>query len=149
GAPNYDPEHKIIRAPHNGSAGPRWGFSDQTEPSYGWSMGMRVYGLPFTDVPGIRHYDDLKDPALARRMDQVMQERMGQGDVAGSRIATSRIDNADLRSADAKYRECIVEYVDAWIERARANGGLLPDNVGLSGQVGETMNGKWYGGVYG
>ena len=30
-----------------------------------------------------------------------------------------------------------------------ANGGLLPDNVGLSGVVGEYLDGKWYGGLYG
>src|SRR5690606_2985812 len=48
-----------------------------------------------------------------------------------------------------KYRQWIVEYVDAWIERARANGGLLPDNVGPNGIVGELMGGKPYGGLYG
>jgi hypothetical protein len=148
-APNYDPEHRLIRAPHNGSRGPRWGFSDSEDPSYGWSSGMRVYGLPFTDVPGISHYDDLKDPVLARRMGETMQQRMGQGDVAGNLIVTSLVANAYLLTGEEKYRQWIVDYVDAWIERARANGGLLPDNVGLSGQVGETMDGKWYGGLYG
>jgi hypothetical protein len=147
-APNYDPEHKLIRAPHNGSAGPRWGFTDG-EPAYSWSAGMRVYGLPYIDVPGINHYDDLKDPALARRMGQVMQERMGQGDVAGNLLVSSLIANAFLLTGEAKYRRWIVEYMDAWIERAERNGGLLPDNVGLSGKVGEYMDGKWYGGLYG
>lgn len=148
-APNYDPDHKIIRAPHNGSRGPRWGFSDNAERSYGWSAGMRVYGLPFTDVPGVSHYDDLKDPEKARRMGQTMHERMGQGDVAGNLIVTSLVANAYLLTGEEKYRRWIVEYVDAWRERARANDGLLPDNVGLSGQVGEHMSGKWYGGLYG
>ena len=50
-APNYDPEHKLIRAAHNGSGGPRWGFSDQPDPSYNWGASMRVYGLPFNDLP--------------------------------------------------------------------------------------------------
>ncbi|MEZ4674014.1 MAG: hypothetical protein R2932_07185 [Caldilineaceae bacterium] len=148
-APNYDPVHKIIRAAHNGSGGPRWGFSDEAEPSYNWGPGMRVYGLPYHDFPDIQHYDDLQDPAKARRMGQAMHERMGQGDVAGNLIATSLVANAYLLTGQAKYRDWIVEYVDAWRERAQANGGLLPDNVGLSGQVGETMNGKWYGGLYG
>ncbi|MCB0183515.1 MAG: hypothetical protein KDE31_04585, partial [Caldilineaceae bacterium] len=92
---------------------------------------------------------DLQDPAKARRMGQAMHERMGQGDVAGNLIATSLVANAYLMTGAAKYRDWIVDYVDAWRERARANGGLLPDNVGLSGAVGETMNGKWYGGLYG
>jgi hypothetical protein len=147
-APNYDPVHRIIRAPHNGSGGPRWGVGDG-EPSYGWSQGMRVYGLPFTDLPGITHYDDLKDPAHARRMGQAMAERMGAGDVAGNLIVTSLLANAYLMTGEPKYRAWIIEYVDGWIGRAQQNGGLLPDNVGLNGQVGATLGGKWYGGLYG
>lgn len=148
-APNYDPVHKIIRAAHNGSGGPRWGFSNSSEPSYNWGPGMRVYGLPYHDFPEITHYDDLQDPAKARQMGQAMHERMGQGDVAGNLIVTSLAANAYLLTGDEKYRDWIVEYVNAWFERARENNGLLPDNVGLSGQVGEHINGKWYGGLYG
>jgi hypothetical protein len=147
-APNYDPQHNIIRASHNGSGGPRWGFSDG-DPSYGWSAGMRVYGLPYDDVEGVTHYDDLQEPEKARRMGVTMQERMGKGDVATNLLVTSLIANAYMMTQDDKYREWIVTYVNGWIERAQANGGLLPDNVGLNGQVGETMNGKWYGGLYG
>ncbi len=153
GAQNYDPDHRIIRAPHNGSGGPRWGFSDADPPSYNWGPGMRVYGLPFHDIEGINHYDDLNDPAKARAMGQAMHERMGQGDVAGNLIVTSLVANAFMMSdspADrTKYRDWIVAYVDGWMERAQENGGLLPDNVGLNGHVGETMDGKWYGGLYG
>ena len=79
-APNYDPERKLIRAAHNGSGGPRWGRGlEGKPPSYGWSAGMRPYGLPYEDVPGVNHYDDLKDPELARRMGEAMEERMGRG----------------------------------------------------------------------
>ena len=38
-APNYDSEHKLIRAPHNGSGGPRWGYSDSEQPAYGCERG--------------------------------------------------------------------------------------------------------------
>jgi len=148
-APNYDPVHKIIRAPHNGSAGPRWGLSDAPEPSYGYSPGMARYGLPYEDVPGITRYEDLKDPVLARRMGQVMHERMGRGDVAANLGVTSLVTNAYLLTGEEKYRAWVLEYVDAWRQRAAENGGLLPDNVGLSGRVGEYINGKWYGGLYG
>jgi hypothetical protein len=147
-APNYDPELKLIRAPHNGSAGPRWGFIDG-DPIYPWTAGMRRYGLPYQDVPGITCYDDLKDPVLARRMGEVMQERMGKGDVVANLGVTSLITNAYLLTGEEKYRRWVIEYVGAWIERAQQNGGLIPDNVGLSGQVGEYLNGKWYGGLYG
>ena len=148
-APNYDPEKRLIRAPHNGSAGPRWGFTDSAEPRYGWSAGMARYGLPFSDVPGITTYDALKDPGLARRMGAAMQERMGRGDVAANLAATGLLANAYLLSGDDKYRRWVTDYVDAWLERARANGGLPPDNVGLSGAVGEYTGGAWYGGLYG
>ena len=148
-APNYDAEHQIIRAAHNGSGGPRWGYGNSDQPAYRWAAGMRPYGLPFEDIPGINHYDDLKEPALARRMGQAMHERMGQGDVAGNLIVTSLVTNAYLLTGDERYRSWVLEYVDAWRERARANGDLLPDNVGLSGEVGEHMDGKWYGGLYG
>ncbi|MCP4165708.1 MAG: hypothetical protein GY759_07420 [Chloroflexi bacterium] len=145
---NYDPDHHIIRAPHNGSAGPRWGWADG-EPTYSWAEGMRIYGLPYEDVPGIGHYDDLKDPAMARRMGQVMDERMGSGDVATNLMVTSLITNAYLLTGHLKYRRWIEDYVAAWQGRARDNGGLLPDNVGLNGRVGEKLGGKWYGGLYG
>ena len=146
---NYDPRRKLVRAPHNGSGGPRWGHSDSPQPSYGWSAAMRPYGLPYTDVPGVEHYDDLKDPAAARRMGEAMQHRMGRGDVVGNLMVTSLIANAFLLTGEEKYRRWIVDYVDAWRERAAANGGLLPDNVGLSGEVGEYLDGRWYGGLYG
>ncbi len=147
-APNYDPERRLIRAPHNGSAGPRWGFADG-EPSYGWSASMARYGLPFEDVPGVTTYDDLRDRSLARRMGQAMQERHGRGDVVSNLLTTSLVTNAYLATGDSRYRDWVVAYVDAWVERAEQNGGLLPDNVGLSGQVGEYVGGKWYGGLYG
>ena len=110
---------------------------------------MAPYGLPYEDVPGVRTYEDLKDPILARRMGEAMQRRMGRGDVAANLGVTSLVANAGLLTGDDKYRRWVLEYVDAWIERARRNGGLLPDNVGLSGQVGEYMDGRWYGGLYG
>jgi len=146
-APNYDPAHRIITAPLNGSGGPHaWGGEN---PSYGYSPGMARYGLPYEDVPGVRTIEDLKDPGLARRMGQVMQERMSRGDVVGNLAATTLATNAFLMTAEDKYRRWALEYTDAWMARARANGGLLPDNVGLSGRVGEYINGKWYGGLYG
>jgi hypothetical protein len=148
GAPNFDSVHRIIRAPHNGSQGPRWGFFDG-EPSYGWSASMARYGLPFEDIPGIRSYDDLRDPDRARQMGQAMQSRHGRGDVVSNLLATSLVTNAYLASGDTRYREWVLDYVDAWVERARQNGGLIPDNVGLSGRVGEYLDGKWYGGLYG
>ncbi len=148
-APNYNPQKKIIRCAHNGSKGPRWLYEENEEVSYGYSPGMAVYGMPYHDIEGIDRIEDLKDPANARRMGQAMKERMSKGDVATNLHVCSLITNAFLLTQDEKYRDWLLEYIDAWIDRAEANGGLLPDNVGLDGEVGQYTNGKWYGSMYG
>ena len=51
--------------------------------------------------------------------------------------------NAFLLTGEEKYRDWVVEYTDAWVERAGQNDGLLPDNVGHSGKIGEYCDGKW------
>lgn len=147
-APNFDPEHKIIRCAHNGSKGPRWQDTD-TKPAYRYAPGMAVYGIPFHDIEGISSIEDLKDPALAERMGEAMRERMDKGDVATNLHVCSLITNAWLLTGDQKYADWLTEYVDGWIERAEANDGLLPDNVGLDGIVGQYTDGKWYGSRYG
>ena len=43
----------------------------------------------------------------------------------------------------------MIDYYAAWRRRTEENGGIMPDNIGLSGQVGECMDGKWWGGYYG
>jgi hypothetical protein len=149
---NYDPEHRILLAPHNGSGGARPGYFDGT-PIYPYTDIMAPYGLPYDDVEGITTFDDLKDEDTARRMGEVMQARMGKGDVVTNLFVTGLITNAYLMTPDderrARYRAWVQEYVNGWIERTQANGGLIPDNIGLNGQVGEYIDGKWYGGLYG
>src|SRR5437867_4939696 len=55
--------------------------------------------------------------------------------------------NAFALTGEAKYRDWLLGYVDAWLERTAANGGILPTNVGLDGTIGGACDGKWYGGV--
>lgn len=147
---NYDPAHKIIRAPHNGAGGPRWGFFDEGQPHlWRWSEWMTPYGLPFDDVEGLNTLDDLRDDAKALRMGEVLHARYGKGDTAANLGVVSLVANAYLLSGDAKYRQWIEDYVGVWLQRAEANDGLIPDNAGLNGSVGEHLDGKWYGGLYG
>jgi hypothetical protein len=49
----------------------------------------------------------------------------------------------------AQNRQWVLEYLAAWVERTAQNGGVTPDNIGLSGKIGEYNDGKWYGGYYG
>jgi len=79
-----------------------------------------------------------------------LQERLYRGgDVPSNHRGHQPCPHAFLFTGEAKYAEWIREYVGAWLERTRANGGITPDNVGLSGQVGEYFDGKWWGGLYG
>lgn len=148
GAASYDHSRNMIRAPHTGSRGPRWGYQDG-DPAVRWRPDMRRYGPPLHDVPGVRKYDDLRDAVLADRMGRAMAHRFGSGDVAVSMAATGLVLNAWLGTRDDRYAAWIVRYVDGWVERTAANGGLVPDNVGPSGVVGELHDGRWWGGLYG
>ena len=148
---NYDPQHKMVLSPHNGSKGAHFPSAESRETrSYSPVGGtMERYSLPFFDLPGIETVKDLADPAKARVMGQAMFDRQSRGDVASNLSITSLVTNAFLASGDEKYRDWVVEYTDAWIKRGKDNGGFVPDNVGLSGKVGEYCNGSWYGGLYG
>ncbi len=43
----------------------------------------------------------------------------------------------------------MLDYLQAWVDRRDANGGILPDNIGPGGEIGELNRGKWWGGYYG
>ena len=145
-AQNYDFDQRVIRAPHNGSKGPA---PREDGSSYGYSPDMAPYGLPYEDVEGVADMEDLKEPELARRMGAAMDERMSMGDVPANLGVVSLVTNAWLVTGDDKYREWVLDYVGAWVERAQQNEGLPPDTIGPNGEVGEYIDGKWYGGMYG
>ncbi|WP_406641684.1 hypothetical protein [Amycolatopsis sp. WGS_07] len=146
GGPNYSAEHRVIRAPHTGAAGPRWGFSDHEE-YFPWSEALRPYGLPL-DWLGSTEFDDLKDPEKARAYGREMWERMGRGDVVVNLAVTSLVTTAFLLTGEQRYADWVAEYVGVWRERL-AGREVLPDNAGLHGEVGEHLDGRWYGGHYG
>lgn len=143
---NYDPEHNIIRAPHNGALGARHGLDDVVVPYSADRAEMRPYGLPVHGLDGIRTWDDLAAPGNAQRMAEEMQRR-ADGDVAVNLAATSLATNRWLYDADETSAAWVRRYVDGWV--ARADGGLLPDSVGPDGVTGSLQDGRWWGGHYG
>ncbi|MCP2170419.1 hypothetical protein [Goodfellowiella coeruleoviolacea] len=139
---NYDPEHRIIRNPHNGSDQLREGLFDGD--SYPWRPDeARMYGFPLDWVPP----PEPGEPDA--RLGTQMRHRMGRGDTAVNLAAASLVRNALMLSGAARYQDWIAEYVGAWRERAVANRGILPDNVAPDGTVGGLLEGRWYGGHYG
>lgn len=137
GAPNYDPQHKIIRSLFNGSRGPLlrkataldWAgdpieVQNRFEPRHGEKTYRQF----------LEHFQDYNDVV---------------GDHPSNLMATALALNAYMLNQEPKYKQWIVEYCDAWLERMKANGNVIPSNIGLDGKIGSAAGGKWYGGVYG
>ncbi len=150
-APNYDPVHKIIRASMTGSRGPKmeWTKRDWTPTN----ANLVYYQLPYDDIPGVDSpigwINDHPDNDQFGKIVAAMSERMARGDVPINMTVAPLIANAYLYTGDRKYVDWVTEYIGAWVERTKRNGGITPDNVGLSGKVGEYNDGHWWGGYYG
>ena len=143
-APNYDPRHRIVRSPFSGSRGPRASarFSDVR---YNIEHGHATLGPGWKPPPPEWWLDEGLREQVHRRFDEVVM----QGDVTVNLGIVPLVATAFLYTGEARYRRWIEEYAGAWIERTRANGGIVPDNVGHGGIVGETRGGEWWGGFYG
>jgi hypothetical protein len=137
GAPNYDPEHKIIRSLFNGSRGPLLRKATALD----WAGDPIEVKNRFKPLHGERDYDEM----LAHFKDYTDVV----GDHPQNLMATSLALTAYMGTGEAKYRDWVLEYVGAWRQRILDNGGVIPTNVGLDGKIGSAAGGKWYGGVYG
>ncbi|GAA3548681.1 hypothetical protein GCM10022419_031200 [Nonomuraea rosea] len=146
GKGNYDPERRIIKAPHNGSGGAREGVADS--PAYPWTEAEAAqYGYPLDWLlPAGEPVPPLADDP---RLGAEMQRRLGRGDAAGNLSVAGLVCNAYLVSGEERYAAWLREYVGAWQRRAEDNDGIVPDNVGLDGVVGSALDGRWYGAHYG
>ncbi len=145
---NYDADRRLIKCAHNGSKGPAQRNFERYYTKYRYENWAK-WPLPFYDIPGCDSVEDLRDPEIEDRMGQAVIERFARGDCAANLAATSMVANAYLFTGDEKCKKWVEEYVGAWMDRVAANDGILPDNVGLSGKVGEYLGGRWYGGYYG
>jgi hypothetical protein len=135
-APNYDPEHRIIRSMFNGSRGPL--LRDAT--ALDWAGDPIEVEARFNPRHGERNYAEML--AHFEEYTDIV------GDLPQNLSATTLALNAYMLTGEAKYRNWLLEYIDAWRERMVANGGVIPTKIGLDGRIGGPQ-GKWYGGVYG
>jgi hypothetical protein len=144
-APNYDPEHKIIKSIWNGSKGPML-------------RQATVYDWVGDPVPGRFHL--IHNPAGTSEMLDLMAwyPRMlshcdeyldSVGDNWLNLAATLLHTNAYMLTGEKKYKDWVTEYVGAWRDRAQANGGMIPSNIGLDGTLGGEHDGQWWKGTYG
>jgi hypothetical protein len=144
-APNYDPVHKIIRSIWNGSKGPML----RKATTYDW-VGDPVPGT-FHLLHGKQGRGGMVD--LMSVYDKMLAHCAEYLDSAGDHplnlASTGLATNAFLLTGEKKYKDWVLDYVGAWKRRTDANGGNIPTNIGLNGQVGGEYGGKWYKGTYG
>ncbi len=129
---NYDSRTRVIRSVLNGSKGP---MLRQATP-LDWT------GDPFDTRPFHMEHGEQNYAQTLAHYDEY-------GDVVGDNPlnlqATTLGLNAYALGAGERFRGWALDYLDAWMERARANGDIVPSWVGLDGKVGK----DWWKGVYG
>jgi len=140
-APNYDPLHNIIRSPLTGSIGPLFHSDSQYVLTYGHASLYPLLKELGTDWE--------KEPKRREEIQQLFDEVILRGDVIMNLAVTGLVTNAFLYTGDEKYKGWVLKYVDGWLERIRKNNGIIPDNVGLTGKIGEYRQGQWWGGFFG
>ena len=155
-APNYDPEYKILRSPFHSSQGPRLhadaNFANTMllagrflggEVNY---YGVRASLYPIVEDLELNWYED---PKRRAEIVELFEKMVLQADTPNSLGAAALVTNAYLYTGDEKYKRWVLEYTEAWLDRMRRNNGIMPDNVGPTGKIGEHRNGVWWGGQYG
>jgi hypothetical protein len=144
-APNFDPQHKIIRSIWTGAKGPMLNKAT-------------VYDWVGDPVPGSFHL--LHNPASRGKLlsmssyyDKMLAHCKEYLDSVGDHnlnlAATILPLNAFLLTGEAKYRNWLLEYVNSWKAHTAATGGMIPSQIGLNGQLGGDHNGQWWKGTYG
>jgi len=149
-ASNYDRHKRLMRSPITGSRGPRFEMTVED-----WVTHREIlddYLAPFEDIPGVDFASGKcrwSDDEIYGHIIRLMNERQAKGDVPLNLNVTGLLAHAYMLTGDETLCKQVQEYVGAWEERTVRNGGLIPDNVGLSGEIGEYNDGKWWGGYYG
>lgn len=134
-APNYDPKLKLIRSMQNGSKGPMLRKATALD----W------VGDPFDVAKFVAGHGE-------STYEQFLQHYSEYTDVEGDHfinlVATTLPTDAYLIGNEAKYKKWIVDYMDAWLGRMKANDGIIPSYVALDGTIGGPEK-KWWGNAYG
>ncbi len=138
-APNYDPKHRVIRSMWNGSLGPLL----RPTTALDWA-GDPFDTSKFDLVHGERNFDEF----LAHYADYTDTVCDSPLNLQSTTLGL----NAFALTGEKRWRDWVLSYLDAWVDRAAKNDDILPSKVGLDGRIGGQTKGKagkWYEGVYG
>lgn len=170
----YDPRIKMIRSISTGSKGAPdfsgstllgWPGGAQGEghrgvefmgptgmgPGMGESAGWALLNNAASLSPVVKKLDEgwEKDPVKREKIYKIFDKVVRQCDIPLNLSSTALVTNAYLYTGDEKYKKWVLEYVDAWLQRIKDNNGIIPDNIGRSGKIGEYRNGQFWGGMFG
>ena len=161
-ADNYDRKYKIFRSPIQTSVGPykhasvdfakAWLQGGGRRWKVGWYPDQPVpRGLRCSLYPVVKNLEPNWFERWNRRQEilRLFDHIILDGDVANSLAAAALMTNAYLYTGDPKFKEWVIEYVGGWMDRIEQNNGIIPDNVGPTGKIGEHREGQWWGGLYG
>jgi hypothetical protein len=135
-AQNYDSQYKIVKSLFNGSRGPLLRKATALD----WAGDPIEVGDRFRLGHGERTYQEM--------LDHFKDYTDIVGDHPQNLRTTVLALNAYALTHEKKYKDWALEYADAWVERAKANDGIMPSKIGLDGKIGGE-SGKWYAGTYG
>jgi hypothetical protein len=135
-ARNYDPKLKLVRSMFNGSIGPLMRPATPLD----WA-GDPFDTAPFEMVHGETSYADT--------LEHYREYTETVGDNPLNLHSTALGFNAWMLTGETRFRDWMLEYVEAWAARARANDGIIPSNIGPDGAIGGGAGGNWWGGTYG
>ena len=154
--PNYDAAHRVMRSPFHGSTGPQFHqglefIKKALDPVYYPGGVARGHAQRSSLHPLIVDLEDawFEDEDRRDQICRLFNEVVMQADIPDNLSCTALMTNAFLYTGEDKYRQWVLDYAEAWLDRIRANDGIIPDNVGPSGITGERRDGQWWGGWYG
>ncbi len=155
-APNYDSRYKVLRSPMQTGQGPWHKASAQKTHAFLYGPAdfdgkVNYYGTRsslYPIVPDLEP-DWWKDDKRREEIVGLFDHIVLNADTPNNLGATGLLTHAYLCTGDTRYKDWVIEYTDAWMERIQQNNGVIPDNVGPTGKIGEHRDGCWWGAMYG
>jgi hypothetical protein len=138
---NFDPENRWVRSIFTGSKGPL----SSSDATYNLRYGHASLYPVVQDLEPEWH----ENPIRKTEIQSIYDSLVTNTDVPVNLGITGLMTHAYLLTGEEKYKKWVLDYVEIWMDRIDQNNGILPDNIGRSGEIGEYRNGQWWGGLYG
>lgn len=140
-APNFDPKLQLVKSIFTGSKGPL----RSSDASYNLRYGHASL------YPVVKYLEPTwhETPQRTKEIQLLYDSVVTKTDVPVNLGITGLMTHAYLLTGEDKYKDWVLNYVERWMKNIEENNGILPDNIGLSGKIGEYRDGQWWGGLYG